>query len=303
MQRHMTFPPETEALLETREIGQPGHGGERRAGLPTDLVIQSVSRLRVIALLLYAFVFFMVAMFPSFVVPQGRLLMFSSFISWGPAVISIAVALFVAVLTRRPRIPLSSKLAIGLAFEMAGSYGIASAEFLDPGSLARKPSGWTGLSWVAVWTVLFTIVVPTKPSRALAAALGSVNAVPVVIGSAMAAGTVSLTLRASEFFLGLVFPYLFVVVLAYVGARVVYALGSEVSRARELGSYRLVERLGQGGMGEVWSAKHRLLARPAAIKLIRPSFTAAARTRVFEDARRRFEREARSSPACGRRIR
>ena len=197
MQRHMTFPPETEALLVTREIGQPGHGGERRAGLPTDLVIQSVSRLRVIALL-YAFVFFMVAMFPSFVVPQARLLMFSSFISWGPAVISIAVALFVAVLTRRPRIPLSSKLAIGLAFEMAGSYGIASAEFLDPGSLAGKPSGWTGLSWVAVWTVLFTIVVPTKPSRALAAALGSVSAVPVVIGSAMAAGTVSLRLASVE---------------------------------------------------------------------------------------------------------
>ena len=77
-----------------------------------------------------------------------------------------------------------------------------------------------------------------------------------------------------------------------VGARVVYTLSSEVSRARELGSYRLVYRLGQGGMGEVWRAKHRLLARPAAIKLIRPSLTADGRTGVFEDARRRFEREA-----------
>ncbi len=88
------------------------------------------------------------------------------------------------------------------------------------------------------------------------------------------------------------FPYLLVVVMAYVGARVVYALGTEVSRARELGSYRLVERLGQGGMGEVWRARHRLLARPAAIKLIRPSLTADGRIGVSEDARRRFEREA-----------
>jgi eukaryotic-like serine/threonine-protein kinase len=180
---------------------------------------------------------------------------------------------------------------IGLAFEVAASYGIAAAEFFDPSSLAVKGS-WTGLSWVAVWTALFTVVVPTKPRRALAAALASVSAVPVMIGSAMAAGYASFTLTPLEFFLGLVFPYLFVVVMAYVGARVVYTLGSEVSRARELGSYRLVERLGQGGMGEVWRAQHLLLARPAAIKLIRPSLTADGRTTTLEDAQRRFEQEA-----------
>src|SRR6185369_3541673 len=41
-----------------------------------------------------------------------------------------------------------------------------------------------------------------------------------------------------------------------------------VARAQELGSYRLVEMLGKGGMGEVWRAEHRLLVRQAAIKLI-----------------------------------
>jgi serine/threonine protein kinase len=40
-------------------------------------------------------------------------------------------------------------------------------------------------------------------------------------------------------------------------------------RADELGSYRLVARLGAGGMGEVWRAEHQLLARQAAIKLVR----------------------------------
>jgi eukaryotic-like serine/threonine-protein kinase len=62
-------------------------------------------------------------------------------------------------------------------------------------------------------------------------------------------------------------------------------------RARELGSYRLVERLGAGGMGEVWRAEHRLLARQAAIKLIGEEALASTRLRPAE-LRERFRREA-----------
>jgi serine/threonine-protein kinase len=77
--------------------------------------------------------------------------------------------------------------------------------------------------------------------------------------------------------------------MAYVGARVLFALGREVRKARELGSYHLVERIGQGGMGEVWRARHRLLARPAAIKLIHPL---GAPSVIGSEAVGRFEREA-----------
>ena len=42
------------------------------------------------------------------------------------------------------------------------------------------------------------------------------------------------------------------------------ALGRRLREAQELGSYQLIELLGGGGMGVVWRAKHRLLARPAA---------------------------------------
>jgi serine/threonine-protein kinase len=56
-----------------------------------------------------------------------------------------------------------------------------------------------------------------------------------------------------------------------------------------VGSYRLIERLGVGGMGEVWRAKHRLLARPAAVKLIRhDSQVGVAREELVQ----RFQREA-----------
>ncbi len=62
------------------------------------------------------------------------------------------------------------------------------------------------------------------------------------------------------------------------------------ARARELGSYRLVARLGAGGMGEVWRAEHRLLARSAAIKLIRPE--ALHDPETVAEIRERFRREA-----------
>jgi serine/threonine-protein kinase len=152
--------------------------------------------------------------------------------------------------------------------------------------------GMIGLSWVAVWVVLFTVVVPTSPRRAVLAALASVSSVAVVIGLVMASGATSFRIDPAKFFFGLVFPYLLVVGMAYVGARVVYHLGTEVKRARELGSYRLEEKLGEGGMAEVWRGRHRMLARPAAIKLIRPAFARNASGGVSEEAVRRFEREA-----------
>ena len=279
----------TDAVLLTEEVRGTSSVRESSLGLPTDLLGQSATRLRVLALL-YAFAFFMVGIFPALLFPQDRALLFSRFALWGPGVVSIAVALVVAALIRSARVPLQAKMNIGLAFEVAGSYGIAAAEFLP--SPAIRDGQWVGLSWVAVWTVVFTVVVPTRPRRALAAALASVSAVPIVIGYAMAAHLTPFVPGPAQFFFGLVFPYLLVVVMAYVGAHVIYALGKEVSRARELGSYHLVERLGQGGMGEVWRASHRLLARPAAIKLIRPSLIGDASPGASENAQRRFEREA-----------
>jgi serine/threonine-protein kinase len=67
----------------------------------------------------------------------------------------------------------------------------------------------------------------------------------------------------------------------------------EAGKGHDMGSYHLEELLGRGGMGEVWRASHRLLARSAAIKLIRPdSFGSDGRELV-----KRFEREAKATAA------
>jgi len=53
--------------------------------------------------------------------------------------------------------------------------------------------------------------------------------------------------------------------------------------------YRLVRRIGEGGMGVVFEAEHVRLEQRLAIKMLRPD------TRDYEDVVRRFEREARSA--------
>jgi serine/threonine-protein kinase len=50
--------------------------------------------------------------------------------------------------------------------------------------------------------------------------------------------------------------------------------GAGTDGAPDIGSYRLAEKIGAGGMGVVWKAEHRMLGRPAAIKLIRCDLSA-----------------------------
>jgi serine/threonine protein kinase len=73
------------------------------------------------------------------------------------------------------------------------------------------------------------------------------------------------------------------------------AARAAAAQVRDLGSYQLLERLGQGGMGEVWRARHRLLAREAAIKLIR--FDDAQSLEKRAELEERFRREARAISA------
>jgi serine/threonine-protein kinase len=74
-------------------------------------------------------------------------------------------------------------------------------------------------------------------------------------------------------------------VLSVFGTPIVVAACARVSESHHLGPYHLRERIGTGGMGEVYLAEHQFLKRPCAIKLIRPGKAADPR------ALARFERE------------
>lgn len=74
-----------------------------------------------------------------------------------------------------------------------------------------------------------------------------------------------------------------------------HGVPAEAPSVWQLGSYKLIDRLGEGGMGEVWRAEHRLLGRPTAVKLIRPEVV--GREESLETLERRLEREARVTAA------
>src|SRR5262249_38062393 len=81
-------------------------------------------------------------------------------------------------------------------------------------------------------------------------------------------------------------------VLAVIPSKIMVRMGRQVQRARELGSYRLGQLIGRGGMGEVWHATRRVLARPAAMKLIKPEILGASTDSATASIIRRFQREA-----------
>jgi len=265
-------------------------------GLPEDLLRDAAKRLRVIALIFGGGVVIAeLAVALSDPVLRGQYL---QFYGWGPPAINIALALAVFVAAGSPRFSLQTIMNIGVVFEIVAAYGIAAATYWGVyRGLAYEPEHLTifGLSFVAPWIMFYTIVIPNPPRKALWAAILAATSVPVVLVLATRYGGTSIVLTPAHWVSVVIVPYTLIVITAYIGARVVFKLGRAVREAREMGSYRLVERLGQGGMGEVWRARHRMLARPAAIKLVRPDVLGDIDDENRVRTLRRFEREAQTT--------
>ena len=207
---------------------------------------------------------------------------------------TVMMGIAVYVVSRSGVLSPKRLLDLGLVFEVAGAFGIAAGRL------------WTGVPQLSdasflvpgecVWIVAYPLVVPNTPHKVLAASMLAASMGPAVF--AMASPASGISVDASLVLGYYVLPNYLSAAIAYAAAHIVHRFGVRLKHAREIGSYELIERLGEGGMGEVWRAKHRLLARPAAIKLIRTQVLGSSQ-RTRDAMVRRFEREAQETAMLG----
>jgi len=205
--------------------------------------------------------------------------------------VAIAVSLIMFVYVRFAPDAHARKTDVGLLYVVLNAAAVALLNTLT--GLAAVSSG-RGLSWNTVVILVAAMILPATPRRMLAASLVAAAMDPLASWIAHVRGASGESLATTLVFYA---PNFACALVATLPSHVLHRIGRRLRRAQEMGSYELVELLGRGGMGEVWRARHRLLARGAAIKLVRPELLGAGTEAEARHMLRRFEREAQTTAA------
>jgi hypothetical protein len=167
----------------------------------------------------------------------------------------------------------------------AADNAIASAQAFN---LADGYVTMLQLSGMAMMVAIRAALVPSSPRRTIiVTALFGAPMLMVTLAIVPVAGG-GLAWRALD---SGIFPWLpagtliiwgFCILTCAVISRVMYGLRAEVREARRLGQYVLERKIGAGGMGEVYRARHGMMRRPSAIKLLRADQGGEASLARFE---------------------
>jgi len=266
--------------------------------LPPEVLLSGVRRLRLLAYVLIAFMLVAFAVStilplfglrgPPWLTPDEMMLFFRSLRHM--QITGILMAAAMVGITYWKTLPPELILNIGIGFQILGALLFSFLDFAVPWPAGRVA---VGLPKATLWLTAFPLI-PASLRRSALAAFGSAAMGPVSMEIVAAMGRPTPDPITAVFFYIPLFVGALVVTLV---SGVLHRLAVDVSRARKLGSYRLVKKMAEGGMGEVWEAHHGSLVRPAAIKLIRPDVLGHKSTEELDGILRRFVREAQST-AC-----
>jgi eukaryotic-like serine/threonine-protein kinase len=142
--------------------------------------------------------------------------------------------------------------------------------------------------WAAVLAVTNVLMaralfIPSPPWRTMG--IGLAAALPAIVLSTVYYGSpapppASVTATAAA----MAIWSLCAVAISTLASATIYGLHRQVREARQLGPYTLERKLGEGGMGVVYRARHAMLRRPTAVKFLPVA-------KAGEHSIRRFERE------------
>jgi eukaryotic-like serine/threonine-protein kinase len=276
-------------LLETQLPSTPASrsGRGHDAELPEDLLQEATQRLGILALV-WAGLFAFGILMNDVLAPLLDLHM-DDLIPWGRpgdvvASVSIGVSLWLWWHTRRRNCQPRQALDIALGYQVFLALGMGILNQWEP---HRVMAG--RLSWLCVVILLFPMIAPNTPRKTLIASLivASMDPLGLLVAKARGLATPGFTVLIWNYL-----PNYVCALIAVIPSKIMVRIGRHVQRARELGSYRLVHLIGRGGMGEVWHATHRMLARPAAIKLIKPEILGTRNEKETSAVVQRFRREA-----------
>jgi serine/threonine-protein kinase len=204
------------------------------------------------------------------------------------AALSVIFSLLLFSYTRKADRHPENILNLGLVYMVFTAFALGLTFHWAP--MPVNPSVAPAISWIGAVVLMFAAIVPSTPTKTMLAGIVAVSMNPIAMWIAKARGIWNFESPTDALLMH--YPDYLLLGVAVVISHVVTGLGQQVAKAREMGSYRLGELLGRGGMGEVYHATHRMLARPAAIKLIRPEVVSGGDPAAAQLAVMRFRREA-----------
>ena len=177
----------------------------------------------------------------------------------------------VASLARRPK-TLSSRL-LGFLDALPVIAVAAATTIRDDADNGNGIAPLIGVLAVSDVLVLRSVTIPSGPRRTFL--LGLLGAVPMqltplwnpeAIERFLPDGSTPAVMKHVLLFLWTMMG----VAAATVASRVIYGLRRTIKEHERLGRYQLIEKIGSGGMGVVYRARHDLLRRETAVKLLLP---------------------------------
>jgi len=209
-------------------------------------------------------------------------------------VVITLVSLAVAWIVHRRLFSSRTLIHIGLGFCVFAALWFSATECLVVAEYQSDPIrlGLSYFSFSMIWVVFFPAIVPMRSTAAVITIVLAASTSPLMRWLADSSGWVQFSEGSITF---VTIAMFFSVVLGVAVSNVVYKLGKSVSEAQEMGSYRLEKNLGSGGMGEVWVARHRMLARSAAVKFIKHEIIAGMDADEIRTLNQRFEHEVQAT--------